>query len=978
MPDPIPPERSQQPVTPESNLDVPKFLLAFKKEMEEATGKAIEEDQLAKLLTEALVSAREGARERAPDYSVRAPQIRQLEKGKIGEQLLGGILLDAVPRDIKIEIERIISVDLKDFDQARIEQLLRKPWSDDHSQLFQILDHLKEVIGSGRQMVKNTDEVGALSQLDAALNSVNEWSRQLVSGLGRNELGAVSFSLNGYEIGKIVSGLEGAREMFEVWVSAIEARDKMSHEDVNQGLLNRFWTAAAWFSTLDYTDERYGSKENVEKLKNALINEFRTRLELHNMKQAMANTEEQVIIQESMRIGSATIFEGFRISKAEIAVNLYQRLFERYRFRYGSVEEVWSEKDFKLVKRIQKIEGKDGFVKVYDDDKKDFIVVKGKEDDDQLKAQYLPKGVALDRITQAQLPEIRNAVQKELVTNYHMYGFSNKAEALTADKVGFNVFRASMRMAVHVSKARVNRAAMESDKGYRELRKENTFESDLDEVLVNQYNPWQYSIEKWYRMGRAKYAIFKRVMELMGDGDVEVGHQKVINALSIPDYFSSGWRIQTVFEALEKRLVISEIAKEKSRLGKTELNGEETDRAKKAAKARMATLATGLKMQWKKEDEKKEAAGMVAKYRPLELVKAYAVNYNERGNPYSSGAQQKKFQDMLKTKKFDIAGIEIRDYIRLEEVLGKYIYPIYEKAMNPIDEHGHFDWRSLEGIDIANPKTEAHKAIINQVVSLVNENNPEYRLEVDELKLLYRKVQEFVSSKDTIDDIVDNKRNDQMHHKTLFVDDAPLGAMEEQMINPDGIDLPKISKTFFETEGGRRDPYARMWGDTFTATQAQTHMWNAMDARDHAKLTEELAGVASTLVSYGGRDPYMYLSAHIGAGWLDFARADMTWGTIGLANKVPWATSKFERLFGLAAPAMSREEVKGVWERLKLGLGEYKYENETAEQVDKKMTGLLGLQKWKLGYSMLKSIALIALVAMMQAILKEQENIDEA
>ncbi len=873
-------------------------------------------------------------------YDVRPQDSGPLVKGELHKRF----------EDI-IKVGKIKSADMWNAIKTgltELEDLDRKTINNNPGLADETLKRFINVVDNQRRIAQDANDLEPLGELDRLVNAAEEYRRHVNIGIGGEELGAVTFSLTGDETKRITNSLAGAREVFETWISEIESRDKFAHQDVNQGLFSKYQSAVSWFATLDYPNE--GDSEEVRRRKNEIINEFKARIELHNMKQAMASNDEQTIVHESVNIGSATMFEGFRVAKAEVAFNLYQRYFERYRFRYGKLQKVWDEEKREFVDREEKV-----------------------------------SGVALDRITQTHLNTIQNKVQEELTTNYHLYGFKDKKEAYTAAKVGFNVFRASMRMAVHVSKGRVLRAEMLSEKGYRELRKEDTFESDPDEILVNQYNPWQFGIEKWNKMGKPKYKMFENIMKLMGKEDLEVGHQKMINALAIPDYFSSSWRIKTVFEALEKRLFI---AQREANPGKTE------EDVKSIVEDQIASIATGLKFKLngrhKDKNKAKDAARNVAKYRPLEFIKAYAVDYDELGNAYSSGARQDEFKRMLDRGEFDTGNIEIRNYVRLEEILGRYIYPIYEKAMNPVkrdkkgkvilDHDGNpaFDWINLKGIDIANPTGE-HEGYITGVVELINENvPPEKQLTVFQLKALYKKIQDFASNNATLDDINKTPRHDHMHHKTLYLDDAPLGQMEQVMINSDGDDLPKVSKQFFETEGGRRDPYARMWGDTFTATAAQNHMWEAMDARDHGKLTEALAGVAGTLINYSGREPYMYLSANIAAGWLDLAKAENVWGTFSLNDKVPWATSEFERLFGLAAPSMSRDEVKGAWERIKLGLGQYKFEGETEADIEKRMTKELGLETYKLAITTLKSLALIVLILMMQTIMKEQENIDEA
>ncbi len=795
-----------------------------------------------------------------------------------------------------------------------------------------VLDQAKEAGDPGtaqiQQILVNLENLN--SQMQAQMRG---------GGVDRRDRGSVGLYLTGDEIQRIESGTEGAKGMFEEWISQIESRDHIyAEEDENQGFFQKYQFALTWFAGLPYENE---PQDSLLERKNAILREYRTRKELHNMRRSLSTYNWDAVMGHALKMGSAVLYEGLHLRNSQIAFNLYQQYFERFRFRYGKTTEVFNSSENKYEPTDNQIEG-----------------------------------VALDRIVPETVHEIRQMVSSELVKNRQLYGFASEEEAIKASIIGFNIFRASMRMGVHTARGRIKRAGMEATSTeYRKLRKEGSFVSDPEELLVNLYNPWQYAIEKWTKYGMPDYTIYNKILDSMGNGDREVGQREMVNVLAIVDFFSSGWRIGEITEALNRRITPT---------------GTHADYQEKS-------MATGLRLQvvlGNKETtevvmtKKREALKISARYRPLELAKAYAVTVDEGGLRYTTGAQQDKFQQMLANGEFRTKdGKPLTNFVKLEEVLGRYLYPIYNKMML-------LDWNELRGIDIGtasqgghadNPFAKEDYEVIREVVEAVNHSDipADEKLDINDLQNIYRKLQSFFASAETVNDFINNPKLAYLSQKTLYLDDIALGKLEEEKIqisgNPNPLILTPISKMFHDVEGGRRDPYGRMWGDTQAAFQVHEHLAKAMTARDPNTLVKELAELSGPLMGYAGRMPFMKLSTHVATGWLELAKADGLWGAIGLADRVPWATSEFEKLFGLAAPSLTRDKLKGVYEQIKLIIGDFKQVEpgplrEEAQKLEKHIVGKLGVETWKTSLVMFKTVALLVLLAMLQEVLKEVEK----
>lgn len=760
--------------------------------------------------------------------------------------------------------------------------------------------------------------------------------------MGRDELGAVAFSLTGDEIKMITSGIEGARQALEYWVSQIEKTNHPAEDHRNQYFYRAYTTTIGWLPLLarkHYThiviDGRVVTdREEIAKAVDELIKEFTIRIHTHDMKWVIEQNDWQKLQPVANTYSTAALIGGFAIKNIKTAFDLYQRFFERYRFAYGQLEREGGE---------------------------------------------VLKGVSLWRINPEIVAKIKEDVIAELTLNKEFYGVASDEEARRVANVAFNLFSVSMREAVHVARGQVVRQALKNDPSYlgqqRDLTKEASFQSDPNELLVNIYNPLQFAIEKWSRFGEPQKALFEKILLFLGQEDMERGRQEFNSLAAIVDFFSSGWRIDEVTKAIDKRL----------RYFGVTVNGVHREETEEERKRRLDSLATGLMLQWKNpmrlDDpnkpaergknlaEGKERLRLVAYYRPLELLKAYAVTIDKDGKPYTTGAVQDKFQAMLKNGEFKTSdGTVIDNYVLLEEVLGRYLYPIYEKAMA-------VGWDRLHGINVARAGTDADNPfdaedyqLIVEVVDKINSRggfNPKLKLNVASLQSLCSKIQDFLLEEETINDLATNGRHSHLYHRALYIDDAPLEKLEEAV---DGI-IP-LSVQLFTAEGGRRDPVARIWGDTAAAALVQEHGMNAMMARTPEELLKELQEAMGAQTGYAGRPPYLKFLYSIGAGWLKLAKADALVAFLGLQDKLPFATSEFERLFGLAAPAEAPQDLRNIYEKMRLILGNPQTEPGGAD-LDTRFRDELGIQNYKIAMLVLSKVASIFLIFILSETFKK-------
>ncbi len=758
--------------------------------------------------------------------------------------------------------------------------------------------------------------------------------------VGQGELGGISFTLSGDEIKLILSGLAGARKALEYWVSQIEATNYRSNEPMNQSFLNRYLATIAWLPLLaesHYVEVEVNGhvtrdKEEIRKAVYELINEFRARIHIHDMQWAIETTNWELIQHVANDMGSATLFEVFKIKGVATAFNLCQRLFDRYRFAYGQVE--------------------------------------GSQ----------RTGVALWRITPEVVALIKEDLVEELVNNRIFYGFASEAEARRVANIGLTLFNASMREGVHVARGAVRRPNLvELPESQRSLRKEPAFQSDPNEVLVNLYNPLQFMIEKWTRFGEPQEKLLNKILEFLGEGDIMVGRQKFNNLIAIVDYFSSGWRIINIYEATQDRLKFFGLR----------VNGVAREKTAEILKRRLDSLSTGLLLQrdnpfskGKTEAETqaniargKERLKLAAKYRPLALLQAYGVTLDYNGNEYSTDCPGKpavhaRFKQLLASGQLRTSGgLVITNYVTLERVLGRYIYPIYEKAMAK-------DWAEIHGIDIGhagseadNPFDQEDQQLIRETVDAINQqaNIPAAeKFTAEDLQQIYRQLQDFLLHPDTINDLATNSAHSHLYDRALYLDDAPLAKLQEKVSR----DIIPISQKLFVMEGGRRDPYARMWGDTASAYHVLEEAMGAITSRDVGEFFDHLKKAMGYQTGYAGRPPYLNFLFNIGAGWLSLTKVPQLFTFFDLYKLLPLPFSQYQQLFGLAAPAQSTEDLRRLYEKMTLLLGHPQSERGIAA-LDQRFKKELGIEGYKVAQIMLTRLAIMVLFFVLQAMAKQ-------
>lgn len=765
---------------------------------------------------------------------------------------------------------------------------------------------------------------------------------------------AIGFTLNPDEMAQIISSPENARQVVEGWLSAMEANEQFfTSEGANHILENKVNISIAWLIYLKYPQEEGATPEQLalfQKEKRDIMEEATVRMDLHNIKRAIGQADLKLIGEFATKIGMHGLMNGFNIKHTQLAFNMYQRYFERHLYNYGKLK-ANEEKEIKSI-----------------------------------------TGVFKDRISPQLINNaIRREVRDDLINNRELYGLTEE-EALIAERIGYSLFSASQRKGVHVSRGTIIAEDFDEDSTHHRWFKTQGFTSDPDEILDNLYNPLEFQLRKWSRPSKAQTKVLNEIMTFMGEGDLAAGEQRFIDSSYLADLFTSGWRIGYILESIKRR---AEAHK---------LSGENSETEEQFA-SRVQSIATAMRLKagsghTAKEDGIKKQLGNVAKYRPLELLKTYVVDIDRHAHQYKTKSSQtealrKKLRDMFDRGEFTSSGgtHKIAHYVELEEVLGRYIYPIYEKGMQGAtwnNEQGKFEsggWSRMRGIDIGKPYesdsifAEENRTIITKVVEHINrqiETSGDQRakdqmLTPDELINLYQKVQDFIGSAEAKDDIFKGRtlQHSQLFARTLYLDDVPLDKLSQQdQLSPDKVDLGLAGK-FNDVRGGGRDSYRRIWNDTSSAFEANSEFMKAINSTKTDQLFESLMKGSHAMSGYGGKEPALELAYNVAGGWLKLALGDSVWRWIALHDKLPIKTSELERLFGEGAASLSLEETHHLVENLKLIFGDMTKDDHRVTHAFEHAEKALGISKARIWLSRSYIIMFVLALAAMAKLTDE-------
>lgn len=488
-------------------------------------------------------------------------------------------------------------------------------------------------------------------------------------------------------------------------------------------------------------------------------------------------------------------------------------------------------------------------------------------------------------------PEIANNLQDKVIQeqeNLARKGIgpfaSDEAGIRTANiirsvRLAYDVFVSSQRQAVIVARGRhlTSNEAYFSDPASGILNVYN-----LEDLLTQKFGFFSVYDDEFLRrikLDMARESIKKNKKDHPEYGNLsekeklDLGTRLFRDIFAVPDFFTSGWRIQGLLGALEERLV--------ARFGERE--GKE--RAKQMALF-MRLKSSYTKKDYKTEewqDDRKEVWENIAKFRPEEIVGLF----RERAGNDS------RLTDLFRNDVF--VRNNVTGYDQFKNKYGIIIRHLREKGYKDFKQLniGGNGFSQEEKNDIAR-YFDGDQRVANELIEM-------YKLMT-------------VFGQDSIEDLIHGNKFEDIYTRTINVDDALLSELEKTELtyrDENGNLITKrgftpLSQKYAADHGG--DALVRIWSDTEQAVNGAKGLVNYI--RDQEKKPDNAIAFAEAISQYNGLSGRAKCIRFTIGTFLALSKKDLFWDAAAL-EKLPFRLpmSEIEKIYGTAAKPMGRDEI---------------------------------------------------------------------
>ncbi|MDO8621000.1 MAG: hypothetical protein Q7R31_01850 [Candidatus Levybacteria bacterium] len=700
---------------------------------------------------------------------------------------------------------------------------------------------------------------------------------------------------------------------------------------------------------------------NPEHLK-SFIAESTVRLHLLQMRTAIGYKDLEQVKGAAGQLRAHGLLLGMALEQGKVGAmfNRFQDLLEGTRLWSNKRHHVMLEDALKVQKALieEQLElaknGKGGFDDLSNIAKKpeyqaDFISATRDEEMTDLKIKRDEKTIG-----EALAGKLTDVERAEANKKLERLGRIKRIKKVNGDitrivRTAYDVFVSSQRMGVIVSRGKY---LLKDGGRYRSdpIGPLNVY--NMEELLFGKFD--MYSPEQEEFVDRIKLDIaetyLKEQKKIQGESGKELTRQQKIDLgkrlfrdlFAVPDFFSSGWRIEGVIQALEQRFEASTFQGKpyKELLNKEELKEYQqlkSDQGRKIflAKKRAEDFALFMRLRLSGQDQlslKDEKGndktrktregiwGKIKNYRPEEIIRLFRERKGDRVKAlYDEMVGIDPELNLTVTEKEANRpesedggrGRDLTVYDKFKIKYGSIIGLLRQEGFDLKDGKGN---QTPTQINLSDLTTEQKK----MVDSIKGNGSGEM------LAKLSKKMQEYIFNKKLVDDLlVDNEFAD-IYTRSIIIDDILLDKLEDEKF--DSVDELGVSKLGYVPlskmigeAGAGGDTLARSWNDTGNAATAGNSLLEFIRDEDIEKKTGAAIKFATSAGSYNGlgaRGQAECLRYTIGT-FLNLSKVDMVWDIIGTTSLGRVSISDVQRIFGPQAKAMSRDELRGHLDHLR-------------------------------------------------------------
>lgn len=371
--------------------------------------------------------------------------------------------------------------------------------------------------------------------------------------------------------------------------------------------------------------------------------------------------------------------------------------------------------------------------------------------------------------------------------------------------------------------------------------------------------------------------IIRRASTLDEAGKLDRGTKLFRDLFAVPDFFSSGWRIEGILGSIEERFV----ALARSKGISVDLTPEEVE---KKAKEKARDFALFMRLKQASPEGREDIWGKIAKYRPEEILRLFREKEPEKLNAL--------FEDEIFKK------LSLKNYDEFKKKFGPVIRLLRDRG-----------FQELRQINIGDGGfTEEDKEVIKK---FLDKDKPE------DIQKMYRKMSDFSSK--LIPDLSYDPLYQDIYARTILIDDALLDKLEDSHLEGTDKEFTPLSKKYAADQGG--DAYVRVWNDTENAVKASGALIGFIKAEEADHKFKSALEFAEANSQYNGQDARAKSVRYTIGTFLELSKANFIWDLLGV-SKLPFRKpmSEIEKIYGAQAKPVTRDELRKMLDKFHLVL----------------------------------------------------------
>ncbi len=462
-----------------------------------------------------------------------------------------------------------------------------------------------------------------------------------------------------------------------------------------------------------------------------------------------------------------------------------------------------------------------------------------------------------------------------------------RADIVRAVRIAYDVFVDTQRLAVIVARGRhlSGTDAVFSDPASGPLNIYNI--EDLLTEKFDIFNLHDYEFLERMKLDIAEgYIKEHKGLKLSDKEKLDLGTRLFRDLITPPDFFSSSWRIKGIVQSINERFIARFVDPNATGIERANQISDALNKAKDMALFLRLKGAGNEEPSW--QVTKEDAWRRIATYRPDEIVRLF----RERapGTPELEG----KLTALFNNAAFTANGITNYDQFKDK----------YGAILGLIRNKGYEDGRQ---IDVSQGFTDIEGEAINRYFGNNNEAN--------NLIQMFTLMKQF--SNESINDLMNNNKFEDIYTRTINVDDAMLGELEKSTFEYTDANGNRVRKTGFTPlsqkwaadQGG--DALNRNWSDTENGVNAAKALVQFIKSEKEQERLKTAIECAEANSQYNGQMGRAKAIRYTYGTFLLTSKKDVAWEIIGL-NKLPLriSMSDIERIYGPSGQPLSRSEIR--------------------------------------------------------------------